>query len=177
MLSTHERETFLTSTPQTTSTGHGQAETNTNWIGTQDSRMEHFVVCRAETLYEILQNKSYHRQKQGTHRQASGKFSLGHKKHYGVDATIPVSQRKTDDARSSGQKRTPGKDRRRYLVRAKPKICGTVRKQRCPSRLDPDSCFFTTLWKALQMKTRLAEKFTVVSGAKVTEEDGFCPAA
>ena len=72
-----------------------------------------FVVCRAETLYEILQNKSYHRQKQGTHRQTCAKFSLGHKKkHYGVDATIPVSQRKTDDARSSGQKRTPGKDRK-----------------------------------------------------------------
>ena len=29
----------------------------------------------------------------------------------------------------------------RYLVRTKPKICGTVRKQRCSSRLDPDSCF------------------------------------
>ena len=41
----------------------------------------------------------------------------------------------------------------------------------------PRFLFFTTLWKALQMKTRLAEKFTDVSGGKVTEEDGFCPAA
>ena len=81
MLSTHDRETFLTSTPPTTTTGHGQAETNTNRIGTQDSRMVHFVVCRAETLYEILQNTSYHRQKQGTHRQTCAKFSLGHKKN------------------------------------------------------------------------------------------------
>ena len=34
-------------------------------------------------------------------------------KYYGVDATIPVSQRKTDDACSSGQKRAPGKDQKK----------------------------------------------------------------
>ena len=31
--------------------------------------------------------------------------------------------------------------KKRYLVRTKPKIRGTVRKQRCSSRLDPDSRF------------------------------------
>ena len=33
------------------------------------------------------------------------------------------------------------------------------------------------LLKAPEMKTRLAEKFTDVSGVKVTDEDCFCPAA
>ena len=40
-----------------------------------------------------------------------------------------------------------------------------------------DSVNVHALWKALEMKTRLAEKFTDVSGVKVTDEDGFCPAA
>ena len=33
------------------------------------------------------------------------------------------------------------------------------------------------MWKALEMKTRLAEKFTDESGVKVIDEDGFCPTA
>ena len=55
-------------------------------------------------------------QRQGTHRRTCANFS------------------------QVGKKRAPGKDRTRYLVRTKPKICGAVRKQRCASRLDPDSC-------------------------------------
>ena len=33
------------------------------------------------------------------------------------------------------------------------------------------------LWRAFEMKTRLAEKFTDQTGVKVTNEDGFCLAA
>ena len=71
--------------------------------------------------------------RQGTHRWTCANFSLGHK-HDGVDAKQTMRAH-------VGKKRPPGKDRTRYLVRTKPKICGTVRKQRCASRLDPDSCF------------------------------------
>ena len=38
-------KTFLTSTPQTTTTGHGQSEMNTNRTGSTYSRVEHTVVC------------------------------------------------------------------------------------------------------------------------------------
>ena len=33
------------------------------------------------------------------------------------------------------------------------------------------------LWKALEMKTQFAGKFTDVTGVKLTDEDGFCSAA
>ena len=52
-----------------------------------------------------------------------------------------VSQRKTDDAFSSGRKRSSSKDSKKHLVRTKPKTGGTVRKQRRKSRLDPYPCF------------------------------------
>ena len=43
-------------------------------------------------------------------RQTCANFSLGHRRHYDVDATTPVSQRKTDDACSSGRKRVSSMD-------------------------------------------------------------------
>ena len=108
--------------------------------------MERTAVCWAETFYEIVQNNLCHQKKAENVRANMREFLPWTQKHYHIDATTSVSQRKTDEpsfvvACSSGRKRASGKDSKKNTSsEQKRKIRGMSLKQRCTPRLEPDPC-------------------------------------
>ena len=89
-------------TPWTITTNVGWARPITTQAGTKSSKVWRFVACCTELFCAIIRNKLCLWQRQRLFQWTCANSSLGHKKHYRIDATTSTVKRKTGESTSVG---------------------------------------------------------------------------